>query len=370
MLKVAIIGCGKQADAHAAPIRELPGCELVGACDNEELMAKQLAERFGVRHYFSDVGRLLETTRPDVVHITTPPHSHLQLAKLCLDAGCHLFVEKPFTLNADQAKELLDFSTARRLKITVGHNNQFNHVSRRMRQLIQDGFLGGPPVHMESIWCYDLGDTIFAKALLSDKEHWVRRLPGGLLHNIISHGIGRIVEFLRSDTARVIAHGFASPIVKSINETSIVDELRVIIADTQDTTAYFTFSTQVSPRLQQFRLYGSRNSLVLNDSNQTLIRVKNRSYKYYLNHFVPPVLDAGEYLGNAWHNVGKFMRNDFHFESGRQFLIEAFYRSIVEDAPLPIPYRDILLTATIMDSIFCQIQPGEGSKPAEQAVHA
>jgi predicted dehydrogenase len=44
MLKIAIVGCGKQADAHATPIQALPNCEIVGVCDREELMARQLSE--------------------------------------------------------------------------------------------------------------------------------------------------------------------------------------------------------------------------------------------------------------------------------------------------------------------------------------
>jgi predicted dehydrogenase len=200
MIKVAIVGCGKQADAHATPISELPNCELVAVCDREELMARQLYERFNVKEYFSDVKKMLDVARPDIVHITTPPQGHLELGKLCLDAGCHVFFEKPFTMNSGEAAELLKLATDKKLKITVGHNNQFNHVSRRMRGLIKDGFLGGPPVHIESVWCYDLSDKIFAKALLGDKNHWVRKLPGKLLHNIISHGISRIVEFIKTDS--------------------------------------------------------------------------------------------------------------------------------------------------------------------------
>ena len=55
---------------------------------------------------------------------------------------------------------------------------------------------------MESYYCYDLTDPGYARALLGDKQHWVRQLPGQLLHNIISHGIARIAEFLEHRLAR------------------------------------------------------------------------------------------------------------------------------------------------------------------------
>src|SRR5207247_10284447 len=93
------------------------------------------------------------------------------------------------------------------LKLTVGHDDQFSHVGRRMRTLVQSGYLVGVPVHMESYYCYDFGEPGYARALLGDKQHWVRRLPGGLLHNVISHGIARIAEFLGSESPQVIAYG-------------------------------------------------------------------------------------------------------------------------------------------------------------------
>src|ERR1700731_4246847 len=178
MLKVAIVGCGKIADSHAAQIQRIEGCEIVGVCDRELLMAKQLFERFPIKRYFTDINELLSEVRPDVVHITTPPEGHFEIAKLCLEQGCHVYVEKPFTVYAEQAQRLVDIADEKGVKLTAGHNDQFSHVARRMRALVQSGYLGGAPVHVESYYSYDLGDPSYARALLGDKDHWVRRLPG------------------------------------------------------------------------------------------------------------------------------------------------------------------------------------------------
>src|SRR5215469_2240001 len=196
VLKVAILGCGKIADAHASKIQTVSGTEIVGVCDREPLMAKQLYDRFPVKQYFTEAADLLSKTRPDVVHITTPPESHFDLARLCLDHGANVYVEKPFTINAGQAQALVDLAEEKGLKLTVGHNEQFSPAARRMRTLAASGYLGELPVHMECHHCYSLADPSYARALLGDKQHWVRRLPGHLLQNIISHGIARIAEFL------------------------------------------------------------------------------------------------------------------------------------------------------------------------------
>jgi predicted dehydrogenase len=354
MLKVAIIGCGKIADSHAEQIQRISGCELVGVCDREELMARQLFERFPIKACFSDVQQLLEKARPDVVHITTPPQSHFELASRCLEHGCHVYLEKPFTVNTGQAVELIRLAGQRGLKLTVGNDPQFTHAAIRFRELVRQGYLGGEPVHMESYYCYELRGS-YAGALLGDKAHWVRRLPGKLLHNIISHGIVRIAEHLQDDNPTVIAHGFASRLLQGLGEEEIMDELRVIIAGRHGTTAYFTFSSQMRPSLHQFRLHGPVNGLVLDDDEHSVIKLHGARYKSYAEKFVPPLGLAGQHLGNFGRNLNLFLKRDFHMKAGMKHLIEAFYHSITDNGPLPIPYREILLTSRIMDAIFEQI---------------
>jgi len=356
VLKAAIVGCGKIADSHASQIQRIKECEIVGVCDREPLMAKQLYERFTVKRCFSDLTALLSEARPDVVHITTPPQSHFHVAKHCLEYGCHVYIEKPFTINEQEARELIALANERGLKVTAGHDDQFRHAARRMRTLVQSGFLGDGPVHMESYYCYEIGQSGYARALLGDSQHWVRRLPGKLLHNIISHGIARIAEFLTGESLQVMAYGFVSPFLKGLGETEIIDELRVILCERERTTAYFTFSSQMRPALHQFRIYGTKNGLALDQDQETLIKLRGMRYKSYLERFLPSTMFAKQYIGNLTTNVRSFLGRDFQMKSGMKYLIESFYRSIREGTPVPVPYREILLTAKIMDSIFVQLE--------------
>jgi predicted dehydrogenase len=365
MLKIGIVGCGKIADIHAAEIVKVGCCSLVAVCDSEILMARQLADRFAVPMAFDKMSNLLEAAKPDVVHITTPPQSHFLLAKLCLESGCHVYVEKPFCVNTSEAEQLIEVAERKGLRITVGHDDQFTHVAREMRNLIRQGYLGGPPVHMESYYGYDLSEKNYAQSLVADRQHWVRGLPGGLAQNVISHGVCRIAEFLESDCPSVQAYGFASPTLIELGEKEIVDELRVIISDGETTTAYFTFSSQMRPSLRHFRVYGRKNGIVIDHDQQILIRLRGARFRSHLERFVPPITFSVQYAGNALTNVWRFIRSDFHMKAGMNFLISAFYDSILQDLPLPIGYREILRTSRIMDQIFSQVQglraEGEGT---------
>ena len=353
-LRVAIVGCGKIADAHAAQIRRIPECELVAVCDREELMARQLADRFGAPRCFVDLDDLLREAIPDVVHITTPPQSHFELTRRCLEHGCHVYVEKPFTIDAREAEVLIGLAQETGRRLTVGHDAQFSPATQRMREIVRRGYLGDSVVHLEAWYGYDLGDT-YARAVLGDAEHWVRRLPGGLLQNVISHGIARVAEFLQGDDPVVMAHAFTSRALAERAGEDVLDELRVMIIDEAKTTAYFTFSSRMRPVLHQLRVFGSKNGLALDETQQTVLMLRGPAFKSYVERFVPPVIFARQYLANAAHNARLFLRNEFHMDAGKNNLITAFYQSIIAKAPAPIPYREIVLTARVMDAIFEQV---------------
>lgn len=370
MLKVALVGCGKIADSHAQQIQRLSGCSIVAACDREPMMASQFCERFNVPAQYSDLQSLLRESCPDVVHITTPPESHYPLAVECLEAGSHVYVEKPFTLHFHEAERLIALAEERGLKITAGHDDQFSHVARRLRKAVASGYLGERPVHMESNYCYELSNSGYSGAMLGDKKHWVRRLPGKLLHNIISHGIARIAEHLTNDSPNVIAYGFISPFLKRLGEDEIIDELRVIISEESGTTAYFTFSSQMRPGLHSFSIYGRKNGLMLDQDQEMMIKLRGKRHKSYAEKFLPPANLARQGLSNLRTNLGLFLRNDFQMKSGMHYLISSFYKSIEGSGPIPIPYVEILRTAKIMESIFEQLKvqnPGKQAQMQEPA---
>lgn len=356
MLKVAIIGCGKIADLHVQQILRIPDAKVVAVCDREPLMASQLRDRFSISKDYQDPEELLEKEKPDVVHITTSPESHLPLGQLCLEAGSHIYVEKPFALDFNESKQLINAAKEARKMVTVGHNVQFTRPARLMRRMIADGFLGSRPIHMESSYGYDLGDARYVLALLGDRNHWVRQLPGRLLQNIISHGISKMAEFIPGDDPQVITLAFQSSALRQANVEDMQDELRVIVFDrASGVTAYFTFSTQTRPLLHQFRVFGAENGLIVDDDHLVVLKLKGRRHKSYLEQFIPPVTMAGQYLSNGVVNIGQFLRRELHNDLGMKNLIQELYSAIVSNAPPPIPYREILLTARIMDKIFAQV---------------
>ena len=273
-LKVAIVGCGKIADAHVEEVRKVAGygAEVVGVCDRERLMAEQLAMRFGVPAYFDRVEEMLERTRPDVVHITTPPQSHLALARVALQAGCHVYVEKPLAMDLAEAETLIGEVIAAGKKLTVGWEYLFDPPALRLRQLATDGVLG-ETVHVDSVFGYGLGGP-FGAAVFGDPGHWVHKLPGKLLHNVLDHILNKVVEFMPDDNPSVTAFGSRLSSARyGDHRDDILDEVRILVRGRR-TTGFGLFSAHARPIGHSVRVFGTKNTALadLNARTTTLER--------------------------------------------------------------------------------------------------
>lgn len=367
-LKVAIVGCGKIADGHVEEIQKLaPRARVVAACDREIVMAEQLAVRYGIPATYADASVMLMKERPDVVHVTTPPGAHLPLARQCVDAGAHVFVEKPLTLTYAESEELVEYVAAAKKKMTIGYSYHYEPPMNELRDLLARGELG-EPVHVETFYGYNL-DGAFGKALLADAAHWVHALPGKLLHNTIDHALAKMIDFLPDDRPEVHAFGSVRR-AKRYGDArdDLMDELRVVIRG-QKTTAYLTFSAHARPVAHFCRVYGTKNTAHADFNNRTVALDKAPTIPSAIGRLVPAFESAAQYLRAGAQNLGRFAGSRFHFFAGLGELISRFYASIETDAPLPISTRDILRVAKMMDEIFEQLDQHGRSAGLRASAH-
>jgi predicted dehydrogenase len=355
-LKIGIVGCGKIADGHVEEIQKIPElARVVGVCDREPIMAEQIAMRYGLEYHTNDVERLLSEQRPDVLHITTPPGSHLPLSKLAIDAGCHVYVEKPMTLSFADTKALVSYAEAAKKKLTIGYTYLFDPPAVELRKLIEEGQLGDV-VHVESFYGYNLSGA-YGSAILGDPNHWVLALPGQLLHNNIDHLLNKVLEFIDDDMPAIHAEGFVRRKQRfGDNRDNMLDELRVSMSGHDGTTVYGTFSSHIRPAGHFVRVYGSKNTAHVDYVARTVTLESSGSLPSAIGRLVPAFEMAAKFAKAGARNVGKFARSDFHFFSGLSYLIRAYYQSILDDGPPPIPHRDILRVSAWLDEIFKQVR--------------
>jgi predicted dehydrogenase len=343
LLKIALAGCGQIADAHLQEIRKIEGVEVVAVCDRQLDLARQAAARFQVPAVFADLQAMLEAARPDVLHLTTPPHTHAPLARQALAGGVHVYVEKPFALDALEAAELLRTALASRRLVCVGHDHLFDPVWEECRRRHTRGEFGRV-IHVDSLLGFDLSGP-FGRLFASEPEHWIHRLPGGLFQNSLSHAVYKVTEYLLDENPRVWATWFSRP------AGGPPTELRVLLQGTE-VTANVLFSS-AAPSLQRLvRLYGTGPCVEVDLDGQVIRCSRPASLPGAFGKIQVPwrhFREAGRALGR---NVGRFLRSDLHYFAGMNRLFRLFYRAVREGGEPPIPYREIQRVTAIMDTIF------------------
>ena len=134
-VKVAVVGVGHLGSLHARIYSELEGVRLVGVMDSSYPRAEEIARRYGCRP-FSAISRLPEDV--EAVSVVVPTPQHYEVARELLERGCHLLVEKPFTQDIIQAKELLRLAQRNKLQVQVGHVERFNPAILAAKKVIKE----------------------------------------------------------------------------------------------------------------------------------------------------------------------------------------------------------------------------------------
>ena len=146
-IRVGVVGCGRAAAIHVGRLRAIDGVEIAGLADpdstaTEALLANVFAGVSEKPQVFRDHSQLLAGQSLDAVAIFTPHRAHFQPAIDSLQAGCHIFVEKPLSTNPQEADDIVRVAAARGLKVGVGHQYRLCGSLIEARRQIQADAIG------------------------------------------------------------------------------------------------------------------------------------------------------------------------------------------------------------------------------------
>lgn len=120
-IKILVVGCGNMGASHARAYRELSDFEIVGLVSRTPKSRDRLSAELGGPPTFSDFKAALSVSKPDAVSINTYPDTHARYVRESLDAGAHVFVEKPLALTVPEAQSLVDLAREKGRKMVVGY---------------------------------------------------------------------------------------------------------------------------------------------------------------------------------------------------------------------------------------------------------
>jgi scyllo-inositol 2-dehydrogenase (NADP+) len=197
MIRVGLIGVGKMGISHYALLGANPRVEVASVCDSATYITSALRKHTGVLT-FKDAEKMMEAAKLDAVFVATPTSTHFDAARLALERGLHVFVEKPLCLDPEQSRQLAELARERNLVNQVGYHNRFLGCFRETRRLVKAGALGE---------VYHVSGSAFGQVVIRPKSGSTWRAKkeegGGCLHDYASHVVD-LMNFVMGTPERVL----------------------------------------------------------------------------------------------------------------------------------------------------------------------
>jgi predicted dehydrogenase len=142
VVRVGVIGYGYWGPNIVRNFHGLENCRVTTVCDRSQAALRRAGKAYPQMHLTTDFAEVLTSPDIDAIAVVTPVWTHYELAKAALENGKHVFVEKPFTSNSQQAEELIELAQQKNLKVMVDHTFLFGGPVKKIRELVDSGTLG------------------------------------------------------------------------------------------------------------------------------------------------------------------------------------------------------------------------------------
>jgi predicted dehydrogenase len=242
-IKVAVAGCGYWGPNLIRNLHQASDCYLKTVCDVSEQRLRHMRRLYPNLGTTTQFEELLNDKELDAVAIATPVRFHFEMAKACLEAGKHVFIEKPMARTTVEGEELLELARKKGLLIMVGHTFLFSPAVRRMKEIVDSG---------------DIGKIQYISA---------RRLNLGLFQKDINvawdlapHDISIVLHLLEEQPVSISCQG-SSHVNKSIEDVTMM-----YLTFSKNRCAFIQNSWLDPKKVRQMTVVGSRRMIVYDDT--------------------------------------------------------------------------------------------------------
>lgn len=192
-VNIAIVGAGNVANAvHIPTWKKISMANVVAVCDVNEELVKSVAKIWKIPHFYTDFTELLEKEDNDVViDICTPPSTHSYLSTKAMSEGHSVVLEKPMAMNYEECKSIMDeyYKRKEEVKLCIIHNFLFTNPLLEIKSVLNKNRICILSVDIRMLHTAD-------DEMISDKAHWVHKLPGGRFGENLIHPIYILRNFI------------------------------------------------------------------------------------------------------------------------------------------------------------------------------
>jgi len=240
-INVGVIGCGYWGPNLIRNFVELPTSNVVAVADLDEDRLAHIKSRYPRIKITKDY-RDLFAMELDAIAVATPPATHFRIARDCLQHDMHAFVEKPLTLNTQDAETLIEIAETRGLTLMVGHTFEYNPAVRALKEIIESG---------------ELGQVYYVDAVRVNLGLFQRDLD--VLWDLAPHDISILLYILGRDPVGVSVYGMSN-IFKGKHDVAY---LNLLFPD--EILAHIHVSWLDPCKVRRITVVGSRKMVVYDD---------------------------------------------------------------------------------------------------------
>ncbi|MCC7181499.1 MAG: Gfo/Idh/MocA family oxidoreductase [Acidobacteria bacterium] len=337
LLRVGLIGAGKMGRHHLKAIAASGVATVVGIADpaasKEDLEELLPADAVVVGSPIE----LFERARPDVVHIVTPPGSHAELAEEALRAGCHVYIEKPFTPTRSEAEAVLSLAAERGLKVCAGHQVLFEAPALAVWDALPEI---GRMVHIESYFSFKM----------------VRRTitPADQVKDILPHAVYPVVDLIRAGS------GITDQPIEVVGMSLDADGEAYALLRLGKVTAVVMVTLNGRPVEQYQVIVGSNGSLRPDYIGGGMAKLVGPGTGPGV--LLTPYRRAFRTVTGTTRGVTRLLAGGSY--PGLRMLVRRFYQSIREGTAVPLSPQSILDTVAICEHIGSALDYAERESEA------
>jgi predicted dehydrogenase/nucleoside-diphosphate-sugar epimerase len=334
LLRVGLIGCGKMGLHHVKAIAASGQAKVVGIADpaaDLDALRPLIPEDAVI---VGDAAEMLQKAAPDVVHIVTPPSTHAELAALAIRAGCHVYVEKPFTPTKAEAERIFTLAAERGVRVCAGHQVLFEPPALAGREAV--GSIGRL-VHVVSVFSFKM----------------VRRsiTPADQLKDILPHAVYPVVDQLRAAT------GLADGAFELGGVTVDASGDLYALLRLGSTHAIVMVTLNGRPVEQYQELVGTNGSLRVDYISGAVVPLVGPGTGPGV--LLTPFRRSFRTLTGATRGIARLLFGGGLSYPGLRLLVSRFYHSIREKTPPPLSPRSIVDTVDICERIGVMLDRAE-----------
>ncbi len=323
-LKVVVVGTGHLGSIHTKLWKENAVAKLVGIFDTDKQKSEKLANEYSISS-FNSLDDAINAA--DAITIASPTIYHFEIAKKCIEAGKHCFIEKPITSKYEDALELMKLAEDKKVLIQVGHVERFNPAISALKG-------------------YQLNPVFIEAHRLS--QFRPRAIDVSVIHDLMIHDIDIMLWLVKSKVAKVEANGVAV-----LTETTDIANARITFEN--GAVANLTASRISANPMRKMRFFQKNAYISIDFGNQDVEVYTIKDADEKLNDGAIPatmlgVIEAGLKNKNIYFEKPNAPKLNAIAEEQ-----QAFVNAILNNEPIAVSAKDAAEALRIAEIIASQV---------------